>query len=175
MVNTLTISKTNMNEKKSLNNPEASISNTKSIDAIKLLKDDHKTVDGLFEDFEATNSDKKKKSIVDELCKELTIHAQVEEEIFYPAVQNALKDHELVPEATVEHGSLKQLIAAVKGVEPSGDMYDAKIKVMSEYVKHHVKEEETEMFPKAKSSKLDMGELGKQMSARKEQLSNEYV
>lgn len=175
MIGTLTVSKTNTKGKNSLNNSEPTVSNYKSIDAIKLLKDDHKKVDGLFEDFEATKSDKKKKSIVDEICKELTIHAQVEEEIFYPAVQNALKDHELVPEAIVEHGSLKELIAAVKGVEPDGDMYDAKIKVMSEYVKHHVKEEETEMFPKAKSSKLDMGELGKQMFARKEQLLNEYA
>jgi len=132
-------------------------------------------VDGLFKEYEATNSDKKKKQLVDQICKELTIHAQIEEEVFYPAVQKALKDHELVPEAIVEHGSLKELIAAVKGVDPDGDMYDAKVKVMSEYVKHHVKEEEKEMFPEAKGTNLDMVELGARMLERKQQLSQEYA
>ena len=98
------------------------------------------------------------------------MHAQVEEEIFYPAVKEALKDKELVPEATVEHASLKDLIAQVQNVEPDGEMFDAKIKVMSEYVKHHVKEEQNEMFKKAKATKLDMVALGEQMSARKDEL-----
>ena len=113
--------------------------------------------------------------MVEQICKELSIHAQVEEEIFYPAVQKALKDHEIVPEAIVEHSTLKDLIAAVKGVEPDGDMYDAKIKVMSEYVKHHVKEEENEMFVEAKSTSLDMVQLGTLMNERKTQLANDYV
>jgi hypothetical protein len=94
----------------------------------------------------------------------------VAEEIFYPAVKDALKDHELVPEATVEHAGVEDLIAQVEGKEPNGEMFDAKIKVLSEYVKHHVKEEQNEMFPKAKSSKLDMMELGAQIAARKEEL-----
>lgn len=144
-------------------------------DATVLLKADHKLVSTLFADYEATNSSSKKKQLVDQICKELSIHAQVEEEIFYPAVQKALKDHELVPEAIVEHSTLKDLIAAVKGIEPNGDMYDAKIKVMSEYVKHHVKEEESEMFPEAKSTQLDLVKLGTLMSERNIQLSNEYV
>ena len=144
-------------------------------DATSLLKADHKLVNSLFADYEATTSSNKKKQLVDQICKELSIHAQVEEEIFYPAVQKALQDHELVPEAIVEHSTLKDLIAAVKGLKPDGDMYDAKIKVMSEYVKHHVKEEENEMFPEAKSTDLDLVKLGAQMSERKMQLSNEYV
>lgn len=144
-------------------------------DATVLLKADHKLVSTLFADYEATNSSSKKKQLVDQICKELSIHAQVEEEIFYPAVQKALKDHELVPEAIVEHSTLKDLIAAVKGIEPNGDMYDAKIKVMSEYVKHHVKEEESEMFPEAKSTQLDLVKLGTLMSECNIQLSNEYV
>lgn len=148
-------------------------SNTKQ-DATAMLKADHKLVALLFGDYEITSSVAKKKKLVAEICKELTIHAQVEEEIFYPAVQEALKDHELVPEATVEHKTLKDLISEVKGVEPDGDMFDAKIKVLSEYVKHHVKEEEGEMFPEAKSSKLDMTELGALMKERKLQLSKEY-
>lgn len=144
-------------------------------DATSLLKADHKLVSVLFADYEATTSSNKKKQLVDQICKELSIHAQVEEEIFYPAVQKALQDHELVPEAIVEHNTLKDLIAAVKGLKPDGDMYDAKIKVMSEYVKHHVKEEENEMFPEAKSTDLDLVKLGAQMSERKMQLSNDYV
>ncbi len=110
---------------------------------------------------------KKKKQIVADICTELSVHAQVEEEIFYPAVKQALKDGELIPEATVEHATLKDLIAQVQGVEPDGEMFDAKIKVMSEYVKHHVKEEQNEMFPKAKKTKLDMAELGARLSERK--------
>ena len=144
-------------------------------DATAMLKADHKLVAKLFTEYENTNSVAKKKQLVEEICKELTIHAQIEEEIFYPAVQKALKDHELVPEATVEHNTLKDLIAQVKDVEPDGDMFDAKIKVLSEYVKHHVKEEESEMFPEAKSSKLDMNELGTLMAERKSQISAKYA
>ncbi|RYE37752.1 MAG: hemerythrin domain-containing protein, partial [Sphingobacteriales bacterium] len=102
-----------------------------------------------------------------------SVHAQVEEEIFYPAVKKALKDKELIPEATVEHATLKDLIAQVEGIEPDGEMYDAKIKVLSEYVKHHVKEEQNEIFPKAKASDLDMGELGAQIVARKAEILGE--
>jgi hemerythrin-like domain-containing protein len=98
------------------------------------------------------------------------VHAQVEEEIFYPAIKQALKDKELVPEATVEHATLKDLVAQVEGVEPDGEMFDARIKVLSEYVKHHVKEEQEEMFPKAKATRLDMVELGAQLSERKAEL-----
>lgn len=142
-------------------------------EATALLHADHKLVSSLFEEYEATKSSSKKKELVSKICKELTVHAQVEEEIFYPAVQAALKDHELIPEATVEHATLKALIAEVEGIEPNGDMYDAKIKVLSEYVTHHVKEEEKEMFPQAKSTKLDMMDLGSQMAERKTQLMAE--
>lgn len=162
-------------EKNAMNKPTTKANSSKSEEATALLKADHKLVDALFKEFEATNSDKKKKQIVEQICKELTIHAQIEEEVFYPAVQKALKDHELVPEAIVEHATLKDLIAAVKGVEPDGDMYDAKVKVMSEYVKHHVKEEEKEMFPEAKDTNLDMVELGEKMLQRKQELSRDYV
>ncbi|RZL04259.1 MAG: hemerythrin domain-containing protein [Rubrivivax sp.] len=139
-------------------------------DAIALLKADHKLVNELFEQYEKTRSAAKKKQLVSQICAELTVHAQVEEEIFYPAVKQALKDKELIPEATVEHATLKDLIAQVEGVEPDGEMFDAKIKVMSEYVKHHVKEEQNEIFPKAKATKLDMVELGSQLSDRKAEL-----
>ncbi|WP_267237588.1 hemerythrin domain-containing protein [Caenimonas koreensis] len=135
-----------------------------------MLRADHKLVSGLFDEFEQTRSATKKKAIVEKICKELTIHTQLEEEIFYPAFQAALKDHELVPEANVEHQCVKDLIAQVQGVEPGGDEYDARVKVMGEFVKHHVKEEQNEMFPKAKNSKLDLMALGEQMFARKQAL-----
>lgn len=147
---------------------------TPSHRATAILKADHKLVNELFKEYESAKSDKKKKQLVDEICKELTIHAQVEEEIFYPAVKKALNDHELVPEATVEHNSLKQLIAEIKGIKPDGEMYDAKVKVLSEYVEHHVKEEENEMFPEANKTDLDMFELGEKMVERKQDLSAEY-
>jgi hemerythrin superfamily protein len=139
-------------------------------DAIALLRADHKKVSDLFDQFEKSRSPTKKKSLVDQICQELTVHTQIEEEIFYPAVKAALKDHELVPEANVEHASVKDLIAQVRGVQPDGEMYDARVKVMSEFVKHHVKEEQTEMFPKAKKTKLDMTVLGAQLQSRKEEL-----
>ena len=135
-----------------------------------MLRADHKHVDALFKAYETASKPAKQKDIVSQICMELTVHAQIEEEIFYPAVKKALKDHELVPEATVEHATLKALIAQVKDVEPNGEMFDAKIKVLSEYVKHHVKEEQNEMFPKATAAKLDMKKLGAQMAARKKEL-----
>src|SRR3954468_13180121 len=142
----------------------------KAKEATALLRADHKAVNDLFNEYEKSRSNVRKKQIVNMICKELTVHAQIEEEIFYPAVKAALKDKELVPEATVEHATLKELIAQVEGKEPDGEMFDAKIKVLSEYVKHHVKEEQNEMFPKAKESKLDLHALGEQIAARKEEL-----
>ena len=136
-------------------------------DAITQLKADHVKVSGLFAEYEKARSTARKKALVAEICTELSVHAQIEEEIFYPQVKAVLNDHLLVPEATVEHASLKDLIAQIEAVEPDGDMYDAKVKVLSEYVKHHVKEEQNEMFPQVKASSLDLLELGSRMAARK--------
>ena len=145
----------------------------KPVDATTLLRADHKHVSELFEEYEFARSATKKRELVAEICTELTIHAQVEEEIFYPAVKAALKDHELIPEAMVEHATLKDLIAKVKGKEPDGELFDAKVKVMSEYVKHHVKEEQGEIFRKAKETKLDMMELGAEIAQRKQELMSQ--
>jgi len=143
-------------------------------DATALLREDHKLVSGLFEQFESTRSGAKKQQLAAQICNELTVHATIEEEIFYPAVEAALKDDELVPEARVEHETLKMLIAQVKDGNPDDPMWEARVKVMSEYVKHHVKEEQNEMFPEAKSAKkLDLVALGEQLMARKEQLKAE--
>jgi len=139
-------------------------------DAIALLKEDHQKVSALFEQYGKSRSASKKQSIVADICRELSIHATVEEEIFYPAVKAALKDKELVPEATIEHATIKEFIAKVDGKVPDGEMFDAHIQVMGEYVKHHVKEEQTEMFPKARKTNLDMLELGQRILDRKQEL-----
>jgi hemerythrin-like domain-containing protein len=139
-------------------------------DAITLLREDHDAVSDLFAEYEETHSAPTRKALVAEICTALSVHAQIEEEIFYPAVKRALKDKLLVPEATVEHAGMKDLIAQLQDVEPDGEMYDAKVQVLSEYVKHHVKEEQTEMFPKAQSSSLDLMDLGAQLAARKADL-----
>jgi hemerythrin superfamily protein len=148
----------------------APASPAKRQDATALLRADHKLVSELFAEYDKARSVTKKKQLVTQICTELSVHAQVEEEIFYPAVKLALKDKELVPEATVEHATLRDLIAQVEGIEPDGEMFDAKIKVLSEYVKHHVKEEQSEMFPKAKAADLDMLALGDQLAERKAEL-----
>ena len=142
--------------------------------ATAMLRADHKRVSGLFDEFENARSSKKKEAIVAKICTELTVHTQLEEEIFYPAFKKALKDHELVPEAHVEHASVKDLIAQVKGIKPNGEMFDARVKVMGEFVKHHVKEEETQMFPKAKKSGLDLRKLGRKMQERKQELMGKH-
>lgn len=139
-------------------------------DAIALLKADHSAVNLLFAEYEKTRSPSKKKALVSEICTELSVHAQLEEEIFYPAVKAALKDKLLVPEATVEHASVKDLVAQLEGAEPGGEMYDARVKVLAEYVKHHVKEEQNEMFPQAKAASIDLVELGASLAARKSEL-----
>ena len=142
----------------------------KGPDAIALLTAEHQGVSDLFDEYEKAKSTVKKKQLVAQICTDLSVHAQMEEEIFYPAVKAALKDKELVPEAAVEHASIKSIIAQVEGVEPDGEEFEAKITVLHEYVKHHVKEEQNEMFPRAKSSSVDLAELGAKLSQRKTEL-----
>ncbi len=141
-----------------------------SKDAIALLTADHEEVSQLFAEYEGTRSITNKKALVAKICTALSVHVQIEEEIFYPAIKAALKDELLVPEALVEHTGVKSLIAQLEVIEPDGEMYDAKVKVLSEYVKHHVKEEQTEMFPQAKATSLDMAELGARLATRRDEL-----
>lgn len=143
---------------------------SKAPDAIAQVTADHEEVSDLFDEYEKTRSSVKRKRLVARICTDLTVHAQIEEEIFYPAVRLALKDKELVPEAAVEHASIKAIIAQVEGAEPDGEEFEAKITVLHEYVKHHVKDEQNEMFPKAKSSNVDLAELGAKLSQRKAEL-----
>src|SRR5688572_28460277 len=144
----------------------------KTQDAISLLRADHKLVEQLFEQYEKTRSPAKKQEIIEEICAELTIHAQIEEEIFYPQAQNALKDNERVPEAEVEHATLKSLIAQLQEEDrdANAEMYDAKVKVLCEYVQHHVKAEQNEVLPKVRESKLDLTDLAEQLQERKQDL-----
>jgi hemerythrin superfamily protein len=153
--------------------PASTEKNTKPQEATALLRADHKAVDDLFEQYEKARSTSKKQSLVAEICMELTVHAQIEEEIFYPAIKSIMDDKGLIPEAIVEHATLKDLIAQLEDGEPGEEMYDAKVKVLSEYVKHHVKEEQGDIFPKVKASKLDLYELGEKLQQRKEQLMGE--
>ena len=141
-------------------------------DAIELLKADHEKVKDLFEKFDALSDRSKvnKKKIADQICLELTVHTQVEEEIFYPAIREPLKDDDMMDEAIVEHASAKDLIAQISEMDPGDELYDAKVKVLSEQIEHHVEEEEGEMFPKVRKTKVDLEALGEQMAARKEEL-----
>jgi hemerythrin superfamily protein len=139
-------------------------------DAIALLMADHKRVKKLFSDFDKLKeegSDEDKAAIVDQICSELKIHTELEEEIFYPAVRKAIDDSDLMDEALVEHAGAKDLIAQLEDASPEDDLYDAKVTVLGEQIDHHVKEEEGNMFPKAKKAKVDTEALGATMLKRK--------
>jgi hemerythrin superfamily protein len=142
-------------------------------DAVALLKADHAQVKKWFEEFEKTRSDKKKQSLATNICTALTVHTQIEEEIFYPAFLSATKDKDLHHEAVIEHDGAKKLIADIKGSTPADDYFDSKVHVLSEMIKHHVKEEEQPggMFAEAKQSKkMDLLALGEELAARKIEL-----
>lgn len=141
-------------------------------DAIALLKADHKEVDAMFKAFEKTDDDSKKQDLARNICKALTVHAQIEEEIFYPAAYDALDadGDDLLDEAEVEHASAKALIAEIEAMNVGEPLFDAKVKVLGEYIAHHVKEEETELFPECRDANMDMKALGLALAARKHQL-----
>lgn len=149
-----------------------STSRTSGPDAIKLLKDDHKEVEGWFDSFEETNSASKKQKLANQICLALRLHTQIEEEIFYPACREAGIEEDMMDEADVEHDGAKKLIAEVESGKSGDDHWDAKVKVLGEMIKHHVKEEEQRggMFAKAKQAGLDLKELGAGMKARKDEL-----
>ncbi|HET7794981.1 MAG TPA: hemerythrin domain-containing protein [Rhizobacter sp.] len=159
---------------KSTSTTKRSAPATRRPDAIRLLMQDHKDVKALFKEYDklvkAEADDEKKQSLAEEICTMLTAHATVEEELFYPAARGVLPEEDLVDEAEVEHASAKDLIAQIRGMSPSDDLYDAKVKVLGEYIDHHVKEEEKEMFPKVRKGDLDLKSLGDSLAARKEEL-----
>ena len=141
--------------------------------AVALLKADHKQVKDWFEQFEKSRSDKKKKELATNICNALTVHTKIEEEIFYPAFLAATKDKDTHHEAIIEHDGAKKLIGEIQASDPSDDYYDSKVHVLSEMIKHHVKEEEQKdgMFDEAKQArKMDLDALGEQLFERKNAL-----
>ena len=148
----------------------------KPMDAIALLKNDHRTVEGLFERFEKTSAKAAKEKIAKQVCLELMVHATIEEEVFYPAVKGVVDD-DLYDEALVEHDGAKVLIAEILEGSAGDDYYDAKVKVLSEMIKHHVKEEEQRdgMFAQAKKGDIDLDALGAALAARKQEVIAKFA
>lgn len=153
---------------------------TRAKDACDLLDADHRAVKKMFKEFEeltssrARNAAQKKMELARQICMELTVHAQIEEEIFYPALRDAIKDTDLLDEAEVEHQSAKDLIAQIEEATEPDEKFEAKVKVLGEYIDHHVKEERSEIFTKARSArKLDLVAMRDELEARKEELMAE--
>ena len=149
----------------------------KSQDAIALLKADHREVEELFEKFEKASGADRKQKLAQQICLELSVHAQIEEEIFYPACEGKIEE-DLLKESYVEHDGAKVLIAEIIKGDPSDEFYDAKVKVLQEEIEHHVEEEERRMdglFAQAKKAGLDLDALGADLAARKEQLTEQFT
>ena len=146
-------------------------------DACTFLDTDHKAVKKLFKAYEelthskAGDVDQKKRELAQEICQELTVHATIEEEIFYPALREALKETDALAEAEVEHAGAKDLIAQIEAMDQADEMFDAKVKVLGEYIDHHVKEERNQIFPKARAARgLDLVAMREELQSRKEVL-----
>ncbi|HSI48573.1 MAG TPA: hemerythrin domain-containing protein [Ideonella sp.] len=154
--------------------PAAGKTTGRAPDAITLLRADHAEVKKLFKEYEklakAEAPAEDRSSMALSICEMLTVHAQIEEEIFYPAAREVLPEGDLVDEATVEHASAKDLIAQIEAGKPDDALYDAKVKVLGELIDHHVKEEQDEMFPKVKKAGMDTKAVGAQLAARKAEL-----
>src|SRR5438309_4695041 len=147
---------------------------SKNQDAIALLKEDHRAVEKLFKDFEAAKGEGRKETLARRICLELTIHTKIEEEIFYPACDGKI-DEDMLKEAYVEHDAAKLLMAEIEaGNGQTDDFFDAKVQVLSEQIEHHVKEEETELFPQVRKADLDLDALGEQLAERKKELLKTY-
>ena len=146
------------------------------LDAVALLKKDHRTVEELFADFEKASGDGQKQKLAQKICLELSVHAQIEEEIFYPACEGKVEG-DLLKEAYVEHDGAKVLIAEILGGGPDDEFYESKVKVLSEEIEHHVEEEEKRMeglFAQARNAGLDMDALGEQLAGRKQELTSDF-
>ena len=150
---------------------------TKTLDAIALLKQDHREVEELFEQFEKAKGEGRKQKIAQQICLELSVHAKIEEEVFYPACEGKI-DEDDIKEAYVEHDGAKVLIAEIMAGDGQTDEYfDAKVKVLQEQIEHHVKEEESgkdSIFSQVRSADIDLKALGEELAARKAELRTEY-
>jgi len=141
-----------------------------ALSAIELLKEDHREVEAYFEEYETLEDDAEKEEVALEICLALQVHAQIEEEIFYPEARKGIDKPELIDEAIVEHAAAKQLISEIEAMEVGDSMRDAQVKVLGEQITHHVEEEESELFPAVEAADLDLNALGQRMSARKAEL-----
>jgi hemerythrin superfamily protein len=146
----------------------------KTQDAIALLKEDHRSVEKLFSDYETAKGDGRKQTLARRICLDLTVHTTIEEEIFYPACDGKI-DEQLLKEAYVEHDAAKVLIAEIEGGEGKGDdFFDAKVQVLGEEITHHVREEEKELFPQVRKTEIDLDALGERLALRKAELMREF-
>lgn len=144
------------------------------VDAIQLLKQDHDDVKKMFEEFESADEDRKFE-LAAEICQALTVHATIEEEIFYPQVREAIEAEEMMAEAEVEHDTAKMLIERIQEGEIDEIQLSAMVKVLQEYVNHHVSEEQRKMFPRVKRAELDLAAIGQELLARKTELETELA
>lgn len=148
-----------------------------ALDALEMLQADHRQVEALFDEYEelaAADDADAKQAVATEICEKLTVHAQLEEEVFYPAARRVLNDQAIVNEAEEEHADAKQLIAQIEEMSSEDDEYDAQVKSLKEAIAHHVEEEEGEMFPKLKEAGLETAVLGEQMAERKQEIMEEF-
>jgi plasmid stabilization system protein ParE len=142
--------------------------------AVKLLKQDHREVERWFDDYEQLEDEGEKLALFNKIGLALKVHTTLEEEIFYPEERGDVED-DMLDEAYVEHDSAKKLIAEIEAMRPSDEYYDAKVKVLGEYIDHHVDEEEQELFPKCRGAAMDLNDLGRRIAARKEELMGEMT
>jgi hemerythrin superfamily protein len=149
----------------------------RTTDAVSLLKADHRKVKQWFEQFQNAQSDDRKQDLAGKICKALNVHTQIEEEIFYPAFQRATGDDDMFHEALIEHQGAKKLIAEIENSDISDEFYCSKVKVLSEMIKHHVREEEKPngMFAEAKKSDIDLRQIGRLLAERKAELAGDEV
>jgi len=149
---------------------EAKERKSEAVDAIELLEQDHREVEDYFEEFSSLDDEAEKGELARKICMALTLHAQIEEEIFYPQARKATKDDSLLDESLVEHDSAKKLIAEIEEMEPDEDLFDAKVNVLGEQMRHHIEEEEQELFSEIRDSDMDLDAVGAQMAKRKAEL-----
>jgi len=143
--------------------------------AIEVLEEDHREVEKWFDEYDELEDkdDDRKADLAEQICLALKVHAQVEEEVFYPQAREATKENDLIDESLVEHATVKNLIREIEAMEVGDELYDAKIRVLGEMVKHHIKEEEEELFPELELAKIDLKAVGKELAERKEELMSE--
>jgi hemerythrin superfamily protein len=144
-----------------------------SANAIELLKQDHREVESQFGEYEEAESNEERAELSAKICLALTVHAQIEEEIFYPRAREAIEDSELLDEAVAEHAGAKRLIAEIQSMEVGDELYDEKVTELAQQIEHHVKEEEEELFPEVENSKMDLEAVGRKLAERKRELTSQ--